>query len=286
VTNVQYEGESPQPGTVTVAPVAAQTLGAGVAAPPVQVQASTTIAPTYLSYHDNGTLPAGLTIDPGTGVISGTPDATGTSTATITVGNAVGETASVQISYTLNPTAAWACQFSTGCSWRGLDTPNPMQMDVSGQIPSTGTAIIAYAPKPDDPAADFTSKPSGFGSSKQLTYTPYGTLQNAEYLNATLAADAYNANGSAKYCVSSVADISGQALQLRPCATVANKWQDFVSGGTAVGGTMIEPTYGTPGVSAGSNPMAINDRAYGGNGTPLINYAATDTTNERFKPGV
>jgi hypothetical protein len=286
LTNVQYDGETPKPGVVTVAPVAAQTLGAGVAAPPVQVHASTTILPSNVGYTDNGTLPAGLTIDSVTGVISGYPTAVGTSTATITAGDVAGETASVQISYTVNPTAAWACQLSTGCSWQELDDPSTMVMDVSGQIPSTGAAIIAYAPAPGDPAADFTAVPSGFGSSQQLRYTPYGTLKNAEYLDATLAADAYNANGSAKYCVSSVADISGQALQLRPCATVANKWQDFVSGGTAVGGTMIEPTYGTPGVSAGSNPMAINDRAYGGDGTPLINYAATDSTNERFKPGV
>lgn len=286
LTNVQYDGETPAPGTVSVSPVAAQTLGAGVAAPSVQVHASTTILPANLGYSDNGTLPAGLTIDPSTGVISGTPDATGTSTATITVGNAVGETATTQISYTIHPTAAWSCPGSTSCSWQGLDAPGGMQMDVKGQVPSTGTPIIAYEPQPSDPAADFTSKPSGFGSSKQLTYTPYGTLQNAEYLNPTLAADSYNANGTAKYCVSSVADVSGQALQLRPCATTANRWQDFVSGPAQVGGLMIEPTYGAPGVSAGSKPMAINDKGYGGDGTPLINYAATGSANELFKPGL
>lgn len=289
LTNVQYDGETPAPGTVSVSPVAAQTLGAGAAAPSVQVHASTTILPANLGYSDNGTLPAGLTIDPSTGVISGAPTSTGTSTATITVSNAVGETATTQISYTVNPTAAWACQGNTGntaCSWQQLDNPGWIAMDVKGQIPSTGTPIIAYSPKADDPAADFTVVPSGFGSSKQLKYTPDGTQKIAEYLNPTLAADAYNANGSPKYCVSSVADISGQGYQLRPCATTANRWQDFVVGSAPAGGTMIEPTYGTPGVSAGSKPMAVNDKGYGGNGTPFINYTATGSGNELFKPGV
>lgn len=286
LTNVQYDGETPVPGTVSVSPVAAQTLGAGAAAPSVQVKGSTTIRPSNVGYSDNGTLPPGLTIDPATGVISGTPTSTGTSTATITVSNSVGETATTQIRYTVNPTAAWACEGYNACSWQQLDNPGWIAMDVKGQIPSTGTPIVAYSPKPGDPAADFTVVPSGFGSSKQIKYTPYATQKIAEYLNPTLAADSYNANGTPKYCVSSVADVSGQGLQLRPCATTANRWQDFVEGSAPAGGTMIEPTYGTPGVSAGSKPMAINDKGYGGNGTPFINYAATRSGNELFKPGV
>ena len=296
LTNVRYDGESPAPGVaVTVSPVAAQTLTAVRSSAPVQVQATTTTgAPYGLTYSDNGTLPPGLAIDPVTGVIGGAPAAAavGTRTATITVTDAAGNSVSTKISYTVERApASGVCSASTGCAWQRLTNPSSMVMDVKGQTPSTRTPVIAYAPRPGDPAVDFTAVPSGFGTSEQLRYTPYGTRATAETRNGALASDAYNANGSAKYCVSSVADTSGQALQLRPCAKTANEWQDFVHGGDTPGGSMIEPTYATPGVSAwwgfyGPDPMAVNDKGSGGNGTPLINYPATGTGNELFTPGI
>lgn len=296
LTNVQYDGESPAPGTaVTVSPVAAQTLTAVRASTPVQVKATTTTGgPHGLTYSDNGTLPPGLAIDPTTGVIGGAPAAAavGSRTATITVTDAAGNSVSTKISYTVKKApASGVCSASTGCAWQRLTNPSSMVMDVKGQTPSTGKPVIAYTPTLGDPAVDFTAVPSGFGTSEQLKYTPYGTRATAEARNSTLAAGAYNANGSAKYCVSSVADTAGQALQLRPCATTANEWQDFVHGGDAPGGSMIEPTYATPGVSAwagyyGPDPMAINDKGYGGNGSPLINYYDFGTGNELFTPGV
>lgn len=283
LTNVQYDGETAAPGTaVTVAPVAAQTINVGTAPLPVQVQATTTTAPGTLKYSDNNTLPAGMSVNSGTGVISGAPTAAGTRTATITVTDVAGDSASTQISYTVNP----ICSTSTGCSWQRLQDPGSLVMYVKGQVPSTNTPIVAYAAQGGDPGADFTAVPSGFGSSQQLTYTPYGTLQTAQNDNPTVAAAAYNADGSAKFCVSTVADTSGQPVELRPCASNANEWQDFVPGAPGANISMIEPTYGTPGVSAGSSPMAINDKGVGGSGTPLINWAAVGSGNELFVPGI
>ncbi len=54
------------------------------------------------AWSDNGTLPNGLTINSSTGVISGTPTATGTSSVTITMTDAAGATASRTYSLTIN----------------------------------------------------------------------------------------------------------------------------------------------------------------------------------------
>ena len=69
----------------------------------------------------------------------------------------------------------------------------------------------------------------------------------------------------------------------------ASSWDGLYtvkSGAGPAGYTMIEPTYGTPGVSAGYNPLAMNDRGYGGNGSPMIDYGASGSGNELFTPGI
>lgn len=290
LTNIQYDGETAAPGTnLTVAPMAARALTVGVPAPDVQVPATEVAVPGALTYSLSGTLPAGMTLDSSTGVISGTPTALGTSTATITVTDDFGDTGTAQVSYTVRQVSkpsGTICSTTTGCSWERLQDPSAMVMDVDGRYPSSGTVLIAYGAQAGDPAADFTKTASGFGSSYQLTYTPYGTEATASAADPTLAADAYNADGSAKYCVSAMAEQQGQTFQLEPCTTTANALEDLVAAGTKGSYSMMEPTFGTPGVTAGSSPMAINDYQYGGDGSPLINYAATGTGNELFTPGI
>ena len=50
-----------------------QTDNTGSAITPLQITASDTSSTATLSYADGGTLPAGLSIDASTGVITGTP---------------------------------------------------------------------------------------------------------------------------------------------------------------------------------------------------------------------
>lgn len=177
------------------------------------------------------------------------------------------------------------CSPATGCSWERLKNPSAMVMDVKGQTPALNAPVIAYGAKAGDPAADFTLTASGTGASKQIAYTPYGTYAAAKQADATLAGKAYNSStGAPLFCVSSIADKSGQPAELRSCATTANAWQDFLSVGSG-SYRELEPTYGQAGVSAGSKPMALNDKGYGGNGTPLVNYAAIASGNEEFTPG-
>jgi hypothetical protein len=141
---------------------------------------------------------------------------------------------------------------ATGCSWERLKDPSAMVMDVKGQTPTANTPVIAYGAKQADPA-----------------------LATAAYSSSS---------GAPLYCVSSIADKSGQPAELRSCATSANEWQDFLSVGSG-SYRMLEPTYGKAGVSAGSPAMALNDKGFGGNGSPLVNYAAGGSGNEEFTPG-
>lgn len=53
-------------------------------------------------------LPAGLTLDPGTGVLTGTPTKAGISSATVTVTDAAGATASATVRFAINPAAGAA----------------------------------------------------------------------------------------------------------------------------------------------------------------------------------
>jgi Putative Ig domain len=57
---------------------------------------------TSVTFSATGTLPPGLTLDP-SGVLSGTPTATGTYHFTITVTNGFGDTASQDYTVTINP---------------------------------------------------------------------------------------------------------------------------------------------------------------------------------------
>ena len=87
--------------TVTVANPGAQTSKAGTAAS-LQVQASDSASGQTLTYAATG-LPAGLSINSSTGLISGTPTTAGSSTVTVTAADTTGASGSATFSWTVNP---------------------------------------------------------------------------------------------------------------------------------------------------------------------------------------
>jgi hypothetical protein len=86
--------------TVTVTNPGAQTATVGTAAS-VQIQATDSASGQTLSYSASG-LPAGLSINASSGLISGTPTAAGTSTVTVTATDGTGATGSTTFSWTVN----------------------------------------------------------------------------------------------------------------------------------------------------------------------------------------
>jgi endo-1,4-beta-xylanase len=87
--------------TVTVTNPGNQTGTVGTAAS-VQIQASDSAAGQTLSYSATG-LPAGLSINASTGLISGTPTANGTSSVTVTVRDTTNASGSASFSWTIGP---------------------------------------------------------------------------------------------------------------------------------------------------------------------------------------
>jgi glucuronoarabinoxylan endo-1,4-beta-xylanase len=104
--------------TVTVSNPGNQTGTVGTA-PSLQIQATDSAAGQTLSYSAAG-LPAGLSISPSTGLISGTPTAAGTSTVTVTATDGTGASGSATFTWTISG-GGGGCQvvYTTQSQWTG-----------------------------------------------------------------------------------------------------------------------------------------------------------------------
>ena len=93
--------------------------------------------PPYTYAVSNGNLPSGLTLDSATGVISGTPDAAGTSNFNITATDNVGCTGTQSYSITINPATCLFCDdFEDGVldpNWTYIGT----WIETSGSLQGT-----------------------------------------------------------------------------------------------------------------------------------------------------
>ena len=98
--------------TVTVTKPAAQTSTVGSAVS-LQIQASDSASGQTLTYSATG-LPAGVTIDSGSGLISGTPTTAGTSTATVTATDTTGASGSASFGWTVNATTGGGSVITNG----------------------------------------------------------------------------------------------------------------------------------------------------------------------------
>ncbi|MFI9272682.1 putative Ig domain-containing protein [Kitasatospora sp. NPDC052896] len=189
--------------TVTVTSPGNQTGTVG-SATSLQISASDSATGQTLGYRATG-LPAGLSINPSTGLISGTPTVTGTSTVSVTATDSTNATGSTTFSWTVNP-AAGSCTAAQLLGNPGFETGSAAPWsassgvisDSSSEPPHSGSWdawLDGYGTTHTDTLAQAVSLPSGCRSyqlsfwlhvdtAETSTTTAYDTL-NVQVLNSS-----------------------------------------------------------------------------------------------------
>ena len=161
--------------TVSVTQPAAQTSTVGSAVS-LQVQASDSDSTQTLTYSATG-LPAGVTIDSGSGLISGTPTTAGSSTATVTATDGTGASGSASFGWTVNSTTGGGNVIVNGDFENG---------SLSGWTASGVTAATTSGPHSGSYAAELgNTNPSSTSSIAQTFKAGTGNSKLAFWYNVT-----------------------------------------------------------------------------------------------------
>ena len=186
--------------TVTVTNPGNQTGTVGTAAS-LQIQATDSASGQTLTYSATG-LPAGLSINASTGLISGTPTTAGTNSVTVTAKDTTGATGSASFTWTINST--------TGNT---ITVTNP-----GNQTSTVGTAVSLQIKATDSASGQTltysaTGLPAGL-SINSTTGLISGTPTTASTYSTTVTAkDTTGATGSASFTWTVNAAVSGCTAQ-------------------------------------------------------------------------
>jgi hypothetical protein len=238
LTNVQYNGQTLQ-GTVTVTNPGSQSWFVGEAAS-LQIAATTNTSDTTLTYAATG-LPAGVTINSSTGLISGTPTAAQSYTTTVTATNAYGNANTQSFAWVTSDPGA-------------LGTPSGF---ITSQKLTVGTHPLAV----DDTAGTLANGnpqqvwESGTGSTGKPANQQWSIVPEGGHVVIELTRDT-------KFCldVSGYGTANGTKIQLWTCnVSVDQEWVRQTNGTLeAVNATSVE-----------GHAMVLDDPSGKGNGTKL-----------------
>jgi hypothetical protein len=172
--------------TVTVTNPGSQTSKVGTAVS-LQIQASDSASGQTLTYSATG-LPAGLSVNASTGLISGTPTTTGTSNVTVTAKDTTGATGSASFTWTVNPPGGNVVTVNTppSQSWT-VGTAASLQIQASDSAPGQTLTYSA------------TGLPAGLSvnaSTGLISGTPTATGSGSATVTAK---DTTGASGSATF---------------------------------------------------------------------------------------
>jgi hypothetical protein len=240
VLDIQFGGASGG-GAVSVTDPGTQTTTVGQPTN-LQITASDTAGgtPTYSATN----LPAGLSINSATGLISGTPTTTGASNVTVTVTDSTGPAGSTQFSWTIATSGGGECTagqllgnpgFETGTATPWAANNNGIVSNNSSEPPHTGSRdawLDGYGSTHTDTLSQAVTLPTGcatetfsfwlhIDTAETSTTTAYDTLK-VEVLNASgsvLAplATYSNLNAGSGYAQHSfsLSPYAGQAITLK-----------------------------------------------------------------------
>jgi hypothetical protein len=239
--------------TVTVTSPGNQTTAVGTAAS-LQIHATDSASGQTLTYGATG-LPAGLSINSATGLISGTPTTAGTFTVTVTAKDTTGASGSATFAWTIGATTCTASQllgnpgFETGSAAPWTSTAGVINPNGAGETSHSGTYyawLDGYGTTHTDTLSQSVTIPAAcknttvsfwlhIDTAETTTTTAFDTLTVTA--NGTTLATFSNLNHNTGYTQHSysLASFAGQAVTLKFTGTEDSSLQtSFVLDDTAL----------------------------------------------------
>ena len=265
-TTLQFPVVVPVPHTVSVTNPGNQTGTAGSAVS-LQIQASDSASGQTLTYSATG-LPAGLSINSSTGLISGTPTTAGTSSVTVTATDATGAYGSATFTWTVNPAANTVTVTNPGSHQTGI-VGSAVSLQIQASDSASGQTLTYSA----------TGLPAGLSinSSGLISGTP--TTTGTSNVTVT-AADTTGASGSATFTwtvnpAANTVTVTNPGNQTRTVGTAVSL--QIPASDSAGGQTLTYSATGLPaGLSISSSGLISGTPTTAG--TSNVTVTAADTT--------
>jgi hypothetical protein len=279
--------------SVTVNNPGPQTSGSGAAITPLTITASDTSPTATLTYSDGGSLPPGLSIDAGSGTITGSPTTGGTFPVVITVTDSDGSTGSTDFSWSITNTVT-----VTNPGTQTSVVGSPITALPIAATDSSSAATLSYSDNGTLPpglhigagTGRITGTPTTAGTYPVvITVTDNAGFSGSASFNWTTGSTVTVTNPGAQSNVSgtAIAPLTISASDNSPTATLSYSAGGTLPPGLVLGSATGKVT-GTP-TRAGTSAVVVTvTDSNGSQGTADFSWTITNTvtvTNPGSKSG-
>ena len=223
-------------------------------------------------------LPANLTLNPVTGVVSGTPATAGNFTATFTVTDSTGKITTGSVLFAIHPRTDLVSVDSTGTAHNGTST-EPAISSADGRFVAF-TSGAALAPIPGGSGTQIFLRDTQTNTTTLVSQGTGGNAGNGASSQPTISADGrYVAFTSAATTLALIPGGSGSQIFLRDTIGNATTLVSRDTGGTAGNGASSQPTISADGRFVALTSVAALAPTPGGSGTQIfLRDTQTSTT--------